>query len=374
MFPTMSLTKKRKQLIAASLAAMTAFGATVPAIVASAPAAFAVESDATAATAATQNGNSETTSTVTLTPGEQKTGASSTVINVYTMTNSGASDIKAPQSDFKNGAVDPAAEGFAEVTVNLAKAGTTEIVDSNYYVVKQTNPAITAWYGDNWTGSFGSDGVTEGEVHDANGVKLKRVQGSDLKTMNFLTQEGNTVTFEIYESTSSEDLSDKTPDGTLLGGFEFVDNMTYTDVVEPVSADITVDAATGSYALTGERVPAGADFTDSKQQAEGFTDDSFTQGTIAFNVADAINDGDNYVLVQKNPAIWNWYTTNWTGAWGVGGVDSVSGEVHEGTSAETAVKYKKYTGAQLKKATTFLMQKGGTATFEIYKYVSGNAI
>ena len=37
----MSLTKKRKQLIAASLAAMTAFGATVPAIVASAPAAFA---------------------------------------------------------------------------------------------------------------------------------------------------------------------------------------------------------------------------------------------------------------------------------------------------------------------------------------------
>ena len=46
MFPTMSLTKKRKQLIAASLAAMTAFGATVPAIVASAPAAFAAETAA----------------------------------------------------------------------------------------------------------------------------------------------------------------------------------------------------------------------------------------------------------------------------------------------------------------------------------------
>ena len=47
----MSLTKKRKQLIAASLAAMTAFGATVPAIVASAPAAFAAVDQASLGTA-----------------------------------------------------------------------------------------------------------------------------------------------------------------------------------------------------------------------------------------------------------------------------------------------------------------------------------
>ena len=182
--------------------------------------------------------------------------------NIFNMTNTQASDLTRPGNDFQTNKEPSKAETeFAEVTVDLTdEAAISGLVDGTDYIVRTTNPAIEAWYGDNWNKNPTAWQNTAKEAHLDGGVKLKKVTGADIKAgLNFITTSGgNTVKIEIFNYTAEDFTTDTAPtNSTAIATFEFVDQLTYTDVVEPVTPDITVDAAGEStQALTGERKPA----------------------------------------------------------------------------------------------------------------------
>ena len=103
-------------------------------------------------------------------------------------------------------------------------------------------------------------------------------------------------------------------------------------------------------------MPNSTDFEAGKKIDSGAQETDFSERTVSFNF-DGLNPEGDYVLVQQNPAMYNWYTTNWN-------TISETDRVQEGTNESSAKKTVKVKGSDLQNPDTILVQKGKTATYK----------
>ncbi len=340
----MSLRRTRKKLVAASLAAMTAMSAAVPALVVSAPAVFAQEQNLVQAVA-----EQDTVENLEVTQVNETTYRLTGSVKAGPIHEQFYGDSKGQYWDWvKEEVKNDDGMNFTSVKLIFPQVAEESVE------VKQKNPAFSAFYEETQLeedGQFSKDDNTwvKTKTYDKNTLT---VTGNDFllqkgQDLVITLDDGEAITIEnglTYQDAASVVSNEKT--STVNLELQSTEEKTHTFLVTNASPSDLVNPSTD-----GTNFMPNVNLENVKNQQD------FAVVTVAFNGIGLTNE--KFVIKQTNEAPLQWYGQDaWEAIQQDSWVQTVQGD--------KAVKTKVYESADALKQMDFMMVKGGTATFEIY--------